>query len=60
MQIDIGDSNPILYGFNYLLTRIPYLLNLTIYIVAIYALIVFIKCCKLYINNNSSNLRFRG
>ena len=53
MQIDIGDSNPILYGFNFLLTRIPYLLNLTIYILAIYALIVFIKCCKLYINNNS-------
>lgn len=49
----IKGTNFIMSFFSSILFRLPNILNLIIYVLVIYALILLIKCLKLYIKNHS-------
>ena len=49
-----GETNVMMNFFSYLLFRLPNLLNLIIYFLVIYTLILLIKSLKIYIKNNSN------
>ena len=50
----LGETNVVVSFFSYILFRLPNLLNLIIYFLVIYSLILLIKCLKIYINLNYS------
>ena len=50
----LGETNVVVSFFSYILFRLPNLLNLIIYFLVIYSLILLIKCLKIYIKNHSN------
>ena len=50
----VGETNFMMSFFSSILFRLPNLLNLISYFLVIYALILLIKCLKIYIKNNGS------
>ena len=50
----VGETNFMMSFFSSILFRLPNLLNLISYFLVIYALILLIKCLKIYIKNNSN------
>ena len=49
----VGETNVMISFFSTILFRLPNLLNLISYFLVIYALILLIKCLKIYIKNNA-------
>lgn len=50
----LGETNVVVSFFSYILFRLPNLLNLIIYFLVIYSLILLIKCLKIYIKTHSN------
>ncbi len=50
----LGETNVVVSFFSYILFRLPNLLNLMIYFLVIYSLILLIKCLKIYIKTHSN------
>lgn len=50
----LGETNVMVSFFSYILFRLPNLLNLIIYFLVIYSLILLIKCLKIYIKTHSN------
>ena len=50
----LGETNVMVSFFSYILFRLPNLLNLMIYFLVIYSLILLIKCLKIYIKTHSN------
>ena len=55
----LGETNVVVSFFSYILFRLPNLLNLIIYFLVIYSLILLIKCLKIYIKIIPMNLKLR-
>lgn len=50
----LDETNVVVSFFSYILFRLPNLLNLMIYFLVIYSLILLIKCLKIYIKTHSN------